>query len=118
MNKKKIIEGNCALCGEFKKLSFEHVPPAAAFNNLPIFIQGHEHLADENSYLYGKKMKSNKGFGGYTLCEVCNNNTGSWYARDFVEFALQGMEIIKNTESQYKIKGTYTIKPLNVIKQI
>lgn len=118
MNQKRIIEGNCALCGEFKKLSFEHVPPAAAFNNSPIFIQGYEHLTNENSYLYGKKKKSNKGFGGYTLCESCNNNTGDWYARDFVEFALQGMEIIKSFDPQYNIKGTYTIKPLNVIKQI
>lgn len=118
VKKKNNIEGNCALCGEFKKLSFEHVPPAAAFNNSPIFIQGHEHLTDETSYFYGKKMKSNKGFGGYTLCESCNNHTGDWYARDFVTFANQGMEIIKNHEPQYNIKGEYKIKPLNVIKQI
>jgi hypothetical protein len=118
MTKKKKIQGNCALCGEFKKLSFEHVPPAAAFNDKPIFIQGHEHLMNEKSYLFGKKMKSNKGFGGYTLCEPCNNNTGDWYARDFAEFAHQGMEIIKKTKPQYIIQGLYTIKPLNVIKQI
>lgn len=118
MVKKKNIEGHCALCGEFKKLSFEHLPPAGAFNNSPIFIQGHEHLTDESSYYFGKKMKSNKGFGGYTLCECCNNNTGDWYARDFVSFAHQGMEIIKNSECKYNIKGEYRIKPLNVIKQI
>lgn len=118
MTGKKNIEGNCALCGKFKKLSFEHVPPAAAFNNKPIFIQSHEHLVNQSSYVYGKKMKSNKGFGGYTLCEACNNNTGDWYARDFVEFAHQGMKIIQSTKPQYIIKGTYKIKPLNIIKQI
>lgn len=118
MTKKKNIEGNCALCGEFKKLSFEHVPPAAAFNNKPIFVQGHEHLTDQSSYVYGKKMRSNKGFGGYTLCETCNNNTGDWYARDFADFAHQGMKIIQESQPQYIIKGTYKIKPLNVIKQI
>lgn len=118
MTKKKITEGNCALCGELKKLSFEHVPPAAAFNNKPIFIQNHEHLTDQSSYVYGKKMKSHKGFGGYTLCEACNNNTGDWYARDFAEFAYQGMGIVQEKEPRYIIKGTYKIKPLNVIKQI
>lgn len=118
MTKKKNIEGNCALCGEFKKLSFEHVPPVAAFNSKPIFIQSHEHLTDQSSYVFGKKSRSNKGFGGYTLCETCNNNTGDWYARDFAEFAHQGMEIIQETEPQYIIKGIYKIKPLNVIKQI
>jgi hypothetical protein len=118
MTKKKNIEGECALCSEFKKLSFEHVPPAAAFNNKPIFIQDSENLTDQSSFIYGKKRISNKGFGGYTLCESCNNLTGDWYARDFIEFAHQGMEIIEKMESHYIIKGIYKIKPLNVIKQI
>lgn len=119
MTQKNNIEGNCALCGKFKKLSFEHVPPQAAFNNKPIFIQTHKHLTEQTSYVYGKKMRSNRGFGGFTLCESCNNNTGDWYARDFVDFAHQGMEIINKLETpQYTIKGVYSIKPLNVIKQI
>ena len=119
MTKKKIIEGNCALCSEFKKLSFEHVPPQSAFNDKLIFVQTHEHLIPQNSFLYGKKKRSNKGFGGYTLCEACNNNTGEWYARDFAEFAHQGMGIINSLDKpKYTIQGIYNIKPLNVIKQI
>jgi hypothetical protein len=118
MTKKKIITGNCALCSEFTKLSFEHVPPQSAFNNKPILIQTHEHLTDKSSYVYGKYMKSNKGFGGYTLCEKCNNDTGDWYARDFADFAIQGMQTINSLKPQYPIKGSYSIKPLNVLKQI
>jgi hypothetical protein len=115
----KNIEGNCALCGQLKKLSFEHVPPQSAFNDKPIFIQAYEHLLDQESNLYGKKMRSNRGFGGYTLCEDCNKSTGNWYARDFIDFAKQGMEAILSLEiPQYLIKGTYIIKPLNVLKQI
>lgn len=110
--------GNCSLCGEYKKLSFEHVPPAAAFNNKPIYVQGHEHLIDKNSYVFGKKKRSNRGFGGYTLCESCNNNTGDWYARDFVSFAHQGMSVITKSAPKYIVTGTYRIKPLNVIKQV
>ncbi|MBD2705439.1 hypothetical protein IC229_32815 [Spirosoma sp. BT702] len=117
--KKKMTEGNCAICGRFGKLSFEHVPPQSAFNDRPIFVQNHTHLTDENSPLHGKKAKSNKGFGGYTLCISCNNLTGDWYARDFGTFAHQGMAIISNIqEPQYYITGEYFIKPLNVIKQI
>ncbi|RNI27375.1 hypothetical protein EFA69_14645 [Rufibacter immobilis] len=119
MKKSKEQEGQCALCGEVRKLSFEHVPPQSAFNDKPILMQSHEHLFDDKSYLYGKKKKSPKGFGGYTLCVQCNNNTGDWYARDFADFAQQGMAIIKSYERlQYTIRGTYHIKPLNVIKQI
>jgi hypothetical protein len=118
-NKSKNIEGTCALCGQFKKLSFEHVPPKSALNNKPIFIQTFDHIMDKNSRVFGKKMTSNKGFGGYTLCETCNNDTGDWYARDFSDFIQQGMSIIENTKKgTYAIKGTYIIKPLNVLKQI
>jgi hypothetical protein len=90
----KVIEGECGLCGEFKPLSFEHVPPRSAFNDKPVFVQSFEHLYNKESHVYGKRMRSNRGFGGYTLCELCNNNTGSWYANDFAEFAQQGMNII------------------------
>jgi hypothetical protein len=118
MTTNKTQEGKCALCGNFGKLSFEHVPPRSAFNNKPIFIQNHDNLVNENSYLFGKKMKSNKGLGAYTLCQSCNNLTGDWYARDFVSFAQQGMAIISTMEPQPFIVGQYKFKPLNVIKQI
>jgi len=114
-----INTGTCAICGKFKKLTFEHVPPQAAFNNKPMFVQTSEHLINRGSHLFGKRMKSNRGAGGYTLCEQCNNNTGDWYAKDFADFTQQGMEIIKKTDlPYYLIKGKYEIKPLNVIKQI
>ncbi len=119
MSDKKVKEGECAICGTFGKLSFEHVPPHSAFNNKPILTQNYINLTEESSYLYGKKSKSNKGTGGYTLCLECNNHTGDWYAKDFGDFAHQGMTIIKALgEPQYFISGDYQIKPLNVIKQI
>jgi hypothetical protein len=110
--------GKCALCGKQDVLTFEHVPPRSAFNGKPTFVQGHDHLIDEKSPVYGKRMKSNKGFGAYTLCMSCNNLTGDWYARDFCSFAHQGMIIISNLTPQPYISGDYKIKPLNVIKQI
>jgi hypothetical protein len=116
--KDKNIYGDCALCGKYKKLSFEHVPPQSAFNNKPIFRQTHEHLTDSNSFVYGLRMRSNKGSGGYTLCESCNNDTGDWYARDFSDFAHQGVEILKNSNNPFYVNGFYQIKPLNVFKQI
>lgn len=115
----KIKHGICLLCSQNKKLSFEHVPPQTAFNQKPIFVQKAEHLTEQSSPLFGKRMRSNRGFGGYTLCESCNNNTGDWYARDFGSFVQQGMEILLNAEPHlYVITGMYTIKPLNVLKQI
>ncbi len=111
--------GTCAICGEEKKLTFEHIPPEKAFNNYPIYIKKHKHLFDKSSYVYGKSIRSNRGSGGYYLCENCNNNTGSWYGDDFGNFVHQGMEIINQPQnSGYVVKGTYNIRPLSVLKQI
>ena len=117
MKKNKI--GKCAVCGEKRKLTFEHVPPRAAFNDKPIYVQNFSHLYDKTSHVYGKRMKSNKGFGEYTLCKPCNNNTGDWYARDFADFAKQGMHILKEERKSREIVNfELMIKPLNVFKEI
>jgi len=108
----------CGLCGDEHILTFEHVPPKCAFNNKNIHIQKHEHLIEQNSPLYGKKSRSNKGFGKYSLCSSCNNNTGNWYANAFCDFAEQGMQILTDNKNPNYIKGEYIVKPHNVLKQI
>lgn len=115
---KKQQTGKCALCGEFCILTFEHIPPQCAFNNKAIFVQNHDHLTNEKSYLYGKKKKSQRGFGKQSLCSSCNNNTGNWYVKDFCSFTEQGMQILKNNKIPEYIRGDYIIKPHNVLKQI
>lgn len=110
--------GMCYLCGKVDKLSFEHVPPQCAFNNKPILVQGHEELVEENSYMYGKKRRSQRGFGKQSLCVSCNNNSGNWYAKDFCKFTEQGWEILKANKMPQYVLGSYEIKPLNVLKQI
>lgn len=114
---KNEIRGHCALCGELKKLTFEHVPPECAFNAKPIFIQRHEHLTEQQSPLYGKLARSPRGFGKQSLCESCNNITGNWYVKDYCDFAEQGLKQVEKMETPL-LKGEFTIKPLNVLKQI
>jgi hypothetical protein len=112
--KKKYKEkptGYCQLGNQYGFLTFEHVPPRSAFNDRSIYIQGHEQLFEERSQLFGKKKRSHRGFGGYTLCASCNNKTGDWYARAFVSFAKQGMEHFKDFESpQGKFEAEYVLK--------
>lgn len=119
MSKKKVVEGKCSVCGNPGRLSFEHVPPRSAFNDKPISVQNHIHLFENESYLYKKSSHSNKGFGAYTLCERCNNNTGEWYAKDFADFAIQAMNHLKAHEGAHGLHSIpFKIKPLNIIKQI
>lgn len=114
----KNIVGKCQLCGKHGDLTFEHVPPASAYNNKPIYVQVADHLIESSSPRYGKRMKNNKGFGAYTLCKSCNNHTGTWYGKDFCDFARQGMQFLMAMETPGYVSGQYKIKPLNVLKQI
>jgi len=110
--------GNCAICGDFTKLSFEHIPPKKAFNHTPILVQSLESMTNENHPFYKRKRKLNQGFGAYTLCISCNNNTGHWYARDYIDFVYQAGFTLYANKGESWIKGVYRIKPLNVVKQI
>lgn len=70
MTRKKVF-GNCRICGTHAKLSFEHVPPKAAFNNHRVVGK---HIFDlinkhPDEYTAGKGHISQRGAGAYTLCK-------------------------------------------------
>ncbi|MGJ8744433.1 hypothetical protein [Polaribacter sp.] len=114
-----IKNGICRLCGNNAKLTFEHIPPKGAFNSSPVYFQDAENLSDKSNYKYGGKKRSNKGAGGYHLCKSCNNNTGSWYANNYIDFVKLGAYVMTHrVYANNFICAEYTIKPLNVIKQI
>ncbi|MBL0682320.1 hypothetical protein JJQ60_02215 [Aquimarina mytili] len=112
-------EGTCRICGKFGKLTFEHVPPQSAFNTNPVFFQKSVHLHDKKSPLYGKRIRSNQGAGGYYLCKSCNNLTGSYYGESYKKFAYMGMMALTNRIWASKvITFEYAIQPLNILKQV
>lgn len=111
-------EGICRICGKHKKLTFEHVPPQSAFNSKPVFFQKSVHLHDKESYLYGKRILSNNGAGGYYLCKTCNNLTGSYYGESYKKFAYMGMmALTQRIWASQTIIFEYAIQPLNILKQ-
>lgn len=121
--------GECHLCGKEGKLTFEHLPPEKANNNseahaitgdaLVRHIGGIKEPWDFKGVRY-KNLQ--RGMGAYTLCSQCNNNTGNWYANDYINFsnsigyALNNEIDKENTQAIYlKLKEMY---PLRIIKQI
>ena len=74
MGRKKSKTGQCWLCGIVGKLSFEHVPPESAFNDQRIFSDSVANILKNRNIRI-----SQRGARDYTLCERCNNSTGSWY---------------------------------------
>ena len=76
--------GRCRLCGTVGPLSREHVPPRAAFNS----GRSRSHTFEEyigrgpDGTLPGGILEQG-GIWGYTLCDHCNNFTGSRYADEY-----------------------------------
>ena len=119
MARKKVF-GNCHICGKPAKLSFEHVPPQAAFNNCPVVGKHIIDLInkDPDYYFDSKGHKSQRGAGAYTLCPKCNNNTGRWYGGAFANFAYQSLDTLKHAKGHPSLYYPFRIHPLRVIKQI
>jgi hypothetical protein len=114
------INGHCSICGNYGRLSFEHVPPRKAFNDQPILLANVEHLRSgghPDDYERGGREQQ-KGAGAHTLCHRCNNNTGSWYGPAYVNFSKKGMEYIRAARSVGRFHLSLKIYPLQVIKQV
>lgn len=69
----KKIYGQCHICGENAKLSYEHIPPSSAFNKISRKMVGTDILSmivQDEWTLQDQRYKSfQKGFGDFTLCE-------------------------------------------------
>ncbi len=117
----KTIEGKCHICGSVGPLSFEHVPPRAAFNDHGVLEAKIESLigkAFTADTLTEKAVNNQRGAGKHTLCVSCNNNTGSWFAAAYVAFAKQAMPAAHTNSNDVRRVRGYSIQPLNVLKQI
>lgn len=69
----RIKEGYCLICGEFGKLSQDHVPPKGSITIEPV-EQRHitELMSGEPTKLKG--VRANHGSTFRTICSKCNNN--------------------------------------------
>lgn len=111
--------GTCRICGSHSKLSFEHVPPKAAFNDKAVTLATIEDLerVDFDFERAGGRIQQ-RGRGAYTLCEKCNSDTGHWYGAAFVEWAAQALRILDFRLDSPQIQVPFFIFPLRVIKQV
>ena len=127
--RRKTIEGKCKICGKQGALTFEHVPPQAAFNSMKYEQIPPEEsirlLSEEDRFPWDtrglKKEYKQGGTGGFYLCQPCNNNTGAWYMQEYVEFvkgvheAITGSDYLNDQIVKLKANG---FRPLQIIKAI
>lgn len=118
-------EGRCHICGDIKRLTFEHIPPKASGNSKPVKIITGEQMIKEARIPWDtsglKYVPQQKGMGKSVLCQDCNNITGGWYADAYKSFYFQIPFLkVDPIDSQHSlIDLTFSaIYPLRVIKQI
>ncbi|MCE7987513.1 MAG: hypothetical protein DYG89_40625 [Caldilinea sp. CFX5] len=56
--------------------------------------------------------------GDYTLCDKCNNDTGAWYGKRFVDWCYQGMDILIRANGRPSLIYMHYLLPLSIIKQV
>lgn len=121
----------CAICGEDRKLTWEHVPPQSAYNNTPL-LRRHMIVYPHHDKKYIKETSSTGEFERQTLCATCNSNT--WYVDAYANFVKQmayyadrcpsgriaahpNMDIILNRAVSAPIFTSLQVYPARVIKQ-
>jgi hypothetical protein len=125
----KSILGECRICGEVTKLTFEHVPPESAFNKKGLKIISTNELiktiTEPNREPWNfeglKYRQQQKGSGGYYLCESCNSKTGKWYVPFYLDFLYGFRSVLKLPElkaEEILQVSAKSFRPLAVFKQI
>jgi hypothetical protein len=112
------VFGTCHICGAQGKLSFEHVPPEAAFNDRRVLRVAFDKVlgAESLDKLPGRFQQ--RGAGAYTLCVKCNSDTGHWYGGAYADWACQAMRIVMGTGGRASLMYPFNLFPLRVLKQV
>lgn len=116
--------GVCHICGQYKKLSYEHIPPKGSFNPL------HQRLCTVDELLNAPPTRNlppwdtsglqytpfQRGTGFFTLCEDCNSFTGAKYGGAYSDIIRGiGQELMKIPKEERKHGLTIHIENVNLL---
>lgn len=118
MPQRKKEVGVCHICRTYGELSFEHVPPRAAFNDKRVIKVKFPQLISLGPDEIVKGPIQQRGAGAHTLCPRCNHKTGRWYAHRFVNWCYQAMDILIRSRGKPTLVYLNYLFPLAILKQI
>ena len=120
--------GTCPVCGEYTDLTFEHIPPAAAFNNDPVRALSGQQWVDNMTGATWRGRVQQRGVGRVATCGRCNNVTGGWYGGEYVRWArwaadmlvrYRSPESLDNSPARHHIVAPLMgVRPLLFLKQV
>ena len=93
----------CRLCGRYRQLTKEHIPPGSAFNKGAVKTHNFDEWLDRENLedLPGGTITQG-GIWGYTLCASCNNNTGAWYVPEYQRWAVAAVNALADARANVK----------------
>lgn len=116
--------GKYALCRNKTILTFEHIPPRAAFNYFPAKpVSGDKLFNDPERMPWDiqglQYTNQQRGMGLNSLCKVYNNTTGAWYGDEYntIAHAIHSI-LIHDIPPQNNVIRISEIHPLRFCKQI
>lgn len=104
-------KGICCICGCYKNLTYEHIPPRGSGNseNVKSYKINYINADDKDTLIEnlnkqtfdnlikGKKFEQHqRGFGIYGTCENCNNSIKAVYDKEYVKLTNWVLNLIKN----------------------
>lgn len=100
--RRKKKEGICSICGQFKKLTFEHFPPKSSGNNSSLkvhyLLEGdYETLLSRSDISKNNYVQYQRGVGKHCLCQECNSYLGSAFVNVYINFAEVVKLIVKDS---------------------
>lgn len=122
--------GTCKICGKYKDMSAEHIPPKHAFNSSKVLVLPFEEVVKTISGAEGrmpwdiqglKGVPQQGGFKKYCLCHSCNNDTGQWYMRTYTDVAKTIHSMITVEKLQPGFSYSFTLNnlfPLRLYKAV
>lgn len=103
--------GKCAICGQRKQLSYDHIPPKCCGNNGESYYISFTPEYLGNGVRMAKRKHSQNGIKFQTICSECNNGLGGKYDenlgafRQFVIDAINGRKHEKGFDLNNVIKA-------------
>lgn len=118
----------CAICGQDKELTFEHIPPKSCSNTkityqLATLQEIGEALGGSIkknvplNRLQGKRIYQG-GIGVQSICSSCNNYAGDYYVRSYGLFYKELKKQLFETEGVVLEPPKLKIRPLPILKEI
>jgi len=86
--------GRCAICGEVKDLTFEHIPPRRAYNDRTVSVLRGDKALNRRLDEVVQGQLQQRGSGAWITCADCNAKSGRWYVREYAQWVERGVDVL------------------------